>query len=168
MFVRSRWAPEAAQKERGDREKCDAGNLWDGHRKILVHASVTFENYAQCDECYYEVCMSAELTINKVNTICRDQGNSDEDDESEDDAENNARKPTQRIGTQLRRFKAHKKDAHFEEFVLQQLSAQSRSSPNTRPLIPEYFVLLLILENNAIVDAYPAKVGDSFGSIYDF
>lgn len=87
VFVRSRWAPEAAQKEHGDREECDAGNLWDGRRKILVHASLTFKHYAQCDQCYDEVCMSAELTINKVNTICRDQGNGDEDDESKDDAE---------------------------------------------------------------------------------
>lgn len=49
-----------------------------------MHASQISEHYEQCDRCYDEVCMSAELTIDKVNTICRDQGNSDEDNESED------------------------------------------------------------------------------------
>lgn len=54
--------------------------------KIPMHALLMFEHYAQCNWCSNEVCMSAQLTTNKINTTCRDQEDSDEDNDSEGEA----------------------------------------------------------------------------------
>lgn len=125
-----------SESEQGS-EESDASGMWqEVVERLAMDASVTFEDYVQCDD---EACTSAELTTDDIVSAVRGD-NSDEDANGEDDAEtapvsqpeeslSNAdimecvRKMRTYLGRCSNATEAeHKNVDNFEAFVLRQLS----------------------------------------------
>ncbi|XP_037580219.1 tigger transposable element-derived protein 6 [Dermacentor silvarum] len=125
-----------SESEQGS-EESDVSGMWqEVVERLAMDASVTFEDYVQCDD---EACTSAELTTDDIVSAVRGD-NSDEDANGEDDAEtapvsqpeeslSNAdimecvRKMRTYLGRCSNATEAeHKNVDNFEAFVLRQLS----------------------------------------------
>nr|XP_037280355.1 tigger transposable element-derived protein 6-like [Rhipicephalus microplus] len=125
-----------SESEQGS-EESDASGMWqEVVERLAMDASVTFEDYVQCDD---EACTSAKLTTDDIVSAVRGD-NSDKDANGEDDAEtapvsqpeeslSNAdimecvRKMRTYLGRCSNATEAeHKNVDNFEAFVLRQLS----------------------------------------------
>ncbi|KAH7940970.1 hypothetical protein HPB49_008541 [Dermacentor silvarum] len=125
-----------SESEQGS-EESEASGMWqEVVERLAMDASVTFEDYVQCDD---EACTSAELTTDDIVSAVRGD-NSDEDANGEDDAETapvsqpeeslsyaDIVECVRKIRTYLGRCSnateaEHKNVDNFEAFVLRQLS----------------------------------------------